>query len=140
MTTCVAHEAVRGSYVTAPDHGAAGVGGSEHAEPAVTTGVLTVRGCPKRLRPAIERAMATCVRTESRFVVLGDDPLFAQWHTRWWKDRCAAGSTAKGVYVACRQVLTGTPAELDNLRVVVETLADEFQFTASVDAAGPTAF
>ncbi len=140
MTTCVAHQAIRETSVDSYEPGySAELGCSTER---VVTAVLSVRACPKRLRASIERAMATCIRTESEFVVPGDDPLFAQWHTRWWKDRGVAGTatgsavgTPSGVFVGCRQVITGTPPEIDNLRVVVETLAAEFGFSASVERA-----
>ena len=44
----------------------------------VRTAVLTIAGMPRTLRPAIERAMARCITTESEFIVPGDDPLTAQ--------------------------------------------------------------
>ena len=52
----------------------------------VQTAVLRVSGMPTRLRPAIERAMVQCISTPSEYVVPGDDPLTAQWCTRWYRD------------------------------------------------------
>lgn len=115
----------------------------------VQTAVLRVSGMPTRLRPAIERAMVQCISTQSEYVVLGDDPLTAQWCTRWYRDTgfdddLATLAAFPGVElpqpraekcVGCRQVITGTAHELRALNSVVATLAEEFGFSARVDAA-----
>ena len=116
---------------------------------AVQTAVLRVSGMPTRLRPAIERAMVQCISTPSEYVVPGDDPLTAQWCTRWYRDTgfdddLATLAAFPGVElpapraekcVGCRQVITGTAHELRALNSVVATLAEEFGFSARVDAA-----
>lgn len=115
----------------------------------VQTAVLRVSGMPTRLRPAIERAMVQCISTPSEYVVPGDDPLTAQWCTRWYRDTgfdddLATLAAFPGVElpapraekcVGCRQVITGTAHELRALNSVVATLAEEFGFSARVDAA-----
>ena len=115
----------------------------------VQTAVLRVSGMPTRLRPAIERAMVQCISTPSEYVVPGDDPLIAQWCTRWYRDTgfdddLASLAAFPGVElpqpraekcVGCRQVITGTAHELRALNSVVATLAEEFGFSARVDAA-----
>ena len=115
----------------------------------VQTAVLRVSGMPTRLRPAIERAMVQCISTPSEYVVPGDDPLTAQWCTRWYRDTgfdddLATLAAFPGVElpapraekcVGCRQVITGTAHELRALNSVVATLAQEFGFSARVDAA-----
>lgn len=115
----------------------------------VQTAVLRVSGMPTRLRPAIERAMVQCISTQSEYVVPGDDPLTAQWCTRWYRDTgfdddLATLAAFPGVElpqpraekcVGCRQVITGTAHELHALNSVVATLAEEFGFSARVDAA-----
>ncbi|NWO16793.1 MAG: hypothetical protein HLX46_08160 [Corynebacterium sp.] len=115
----------------------------------IGTAVLRVSGMPKRLRPAIERAMVQCISTSSEYVVPGDDPLTAQWCTRWYRDTgfdddLATLAAFPGVElpqpraekcVGCRQVITGTAHELRALNSVVATLAEEFGFSARVDAA-----
>lgn len=103
----------------------------------VCTAVLQISGMPRSLRPAIERAMARCIRSESEFIVPGDDPLTAQWCTRWRRDPVwdvvgikddNAGCTGIG----CQQVLTGTPSELEALGRAVEMLAGEYGFRGVV--------
>ena len=115
----------------------------------VQTAVLRVSGMPTRLRPAIERAMVQCISTQSEYVAPGDDPLTAQWCTRWYRDTgfdddLATLAAFPGVElpqpraekcVGCRQVITGTAHELRALNSVVATLAEEFGFSARVDAA-----
>ena len=115
----------------------------------VQTAVLRVSGMPTRLRPAIERAMVQCISTQSEYVVPGDDPLTAQWCTRWYRDTgfdddLATLAAFPGVElpqpraekcVGCREVITGTAHELRALNSVVATLAEEFGFSARVDAA-----
>ena len=115
----------------------------------VQTAVLRVSGMPTRLRPAIERAMVQCISTPSEYVVPGDDPLTAQWCTRWYRDTgfdddLATLAAFPGVElpqpraekcVGCRQVITGTAHELRALNSVVATLAEEFGFSARVDSA-----
>src|SRR5690625_906789 len=115
----------------------------------VQTAVLRVSGMPTRLRPAIERAMVQCISTPSEYVVPGDDPLTAQWCTRWYRDTgfdddLATLAEFPGVElpgrraekcVGCRQGITGTAHELRARNSVVAALAEEFGFSARVDAA-----
>lgn len=124
-------------------------GADARRKEAVQTAVLRVSGMPTRLRPAIERAMVQCISTPSEYVVPGDDPLTAQWCTRWYRDTgfdddLATLAAFPGVElpapraekcVGCRQVITGTAHELRALNSVVATLAQEFGFSARVDAA-----
>lgn len=113
----------------------------------VCTAVLQISGMPRSLRPAIERAMARCIRSESEFIVPGDDPLTAQWCTRWRRDpvwdvvgvggdnaeSAAVGNAGAGI--GCQQVLTGTPSELEALGRAVEMLAGEYGFRGVVKRA-----
>ncbi|OFN34216.1 hypothetical protein FQN05_00145 [Corynebacterium aurimucosum] len=115
----------------------------------VCTAVLQISGMPRSLRPAIERAMARCIRSESEFIVPGDDPLTAQWCTRWRRDplwdvvgikadnaaNAAKGVDNTGVGIGCQQVLTGTPSELEALGRAVEMLAGEYGFRGVVKRA-----
>ena len=108
----------------------------------VGTAVLQISGMPRALRPAIERAMARCIRSESEFIVPGDDPLTAQWCTRWRRDadwdpvsgKKLGGERARGG-IGCHQVLTGTPSELEALGRAVEMLAGEYGFQGAVTRA-----
>ena len=134
MNTCV---------TTVPAHQSA----SNYAWPSrngaavVVTGVLKISGMPRALRPEVERAMDRCIRTESEFIVPGDDPLTAQWCTRWYRDEIsmealvygeAAGVGAESVGIGCRQVLTGTEVELAALDSAVGYLARRYGFSATV--------
>ncbi|HIX79943.1 MAG TPA: hypothetical protein H9978_08455 [Candidatus Corynebacterium faecipullorum] len=114
----------------------------------VCTAVLEISGMPRSLRPAIERAMARCIRSESEFIVPGDDPLTAQWCTRWRRDPLwdvvgiKADNVDKGeadnagcAGIGCQQVLTGTPSELEALGRAVEMLAEEYGFRGVVKRA-----
>lgn len=111
----------------------------------VCTAVLQISGMPRSLRPAIERAMARCISSESEFIVPGDDPLTAQWCTRWHRDPLwdvvgikadnAAPDNAGGLGIGCQQVITGTPSELDALGRAVEMLAGEYGFRGVVKRA-----
>ena len=112
----------------------------------VCTAVLEISGMPRSLRPAIERAMARCIRSESEFIVPGDDPLTAQWCTRWRRDSVwdpmsgralgsAAAANAGCTGIGCQQVLTGTPSELEALGRAVEMLAGEYGFRGVVKRA-----
>ena len=118
--------------------------------------MLEISGMPRSLRPAIERAMARCIRSESEFIVPGDDPLTAQWCTRWRRDplwdvvsmnadntittdadNVVKGETANAgcTGIGCQQVLTGTPSELEALGRAVEMLAGEYGFRGVVKRA-----
>ena len=107
----------------------------------VCTAVLEISGMPRSLRPAIERAMARCIRSESEFIVPGDDPLTAQWCTRWRRDplwdvvSMNVPDNADGLGIGCQQVITGTPSELDALGRAVEMLAGEYGFRGVVKRA-----
>lgn len=106
----------------------------------VVSGVLKISGMPRSLRPAIERAMDRCIHTESEFIIPGDDPLNAQWCTRWYRDEISFAALARGegqqtkggVGIGCHQVLTGTQAELDALDTTVRYLAQRHGFTAAL--------
>ena len=106
----------------------------------VVTGVLKISGMPRSLRSEIERAMDRCIRTESEFIIPGDDPLTAQWCTRWFRDGLSVAALARGGKacahsdsgIGCHQVLTGTREELDALDCVVRYLAQRHGFTAAV--------
>ncbi|AMO92440.1 hypothetical protein QP414_11765 [Corynebacterium simulans] len=104
----------------------------------VHTAVLTIAGMPRKLRPAVERAMARCITTESEFIVPGDDPLTAQWCTRWYRDMPGDAELVRAVVparvgIGCRQVITGTQKELAALEREVELLSTEHAFSARVD-------
>lgn len=96
---------------------------------------------PVRLRPVVEDLMARVIESESEFVVPGDDPLTAQWCTRWHKDypgdnivALAAGrATGTPCGVGCRQVLTGTRAELVAFAAEMSQLARAHGFSAQLE-------
>ena len=103
----------------------------------VLTGVLVISGMPRSLRPAIENAMYRCLRSESEFIIPGDDPLSAQWCTRWFRDcpsleTLAAGVPAPCAGLGCNQVLTGTAQELHALDGAITELAHRHGFAAAV--------
>ena len=119
---------------------------------AILAGVLRVSAMPKRFRPVVEEAMADCITSESTYVVPGDDPLFAQWCTRWYKDvpadnlvtlsrgwgqRGGRKSSADDVPagIGCHQALTGTREELQALDKRLRDLAEHHGFCARVDFA-----
>lgn len=106
---------------------------------AVTHGVLRIEGMPAFLRPRVEALMVDCLRSESTWVVPGDDPLTAQWCTRWYKDwpgndlvALLAGRAEGRPGIGCRQPLTGTAAELARLASELGALARAYGFTACV--------
>lgn len=83
----------------------------------ITSGVLIIESMPARLRPRVEELMVTCLPSASTWEIPGDDPLTAQWCTRWYKDwpgqdlaalAAGAGSEFDAVPpgIGCRQVLT----------------------------------
>lgn len=101
---------------------------SAHLPDTAAAAVLTVSGMPRAVRRDIESAMVVCVPSGSQLSVPGADPLTAEWFTAW---RRSVGPT-EGVYLACRQVLTGTPGELAHLNTVVSNLATRHHFTAEL--------
>lgn len=107
----------------------------------ITSGVLIIESMPARLRPRVEELMVTCLPSASTWEIPGDDPLTAQWCTRWYKDwpgqdlaALAAGTgsdfDAVPPGIGCRQVLTGTHAELHALETAVRDLAQRYCFSA----------
>ncbi len=111
--------------------------GAEVQTEPVTSGVLIIESMPATLRPVVEDLMVECLRSESTWVVPGDDPLTAQWCTRWYKDwpgldlaALAAGHSTVKPGVGCRQVVTGTSAELRALEHRVVELASRYGFAA----------
>ncbi len=86
------------------------------------TAVLEISGMPKELRQAVESAMVVCIPSPSELSGSNRDPLTARWFTAWRRDPFELGLTE------CREVITGTPRELDKLRGVLESLADEYRF------------
>lgn len=101
-------------------------------QPATRSAVLTVTGLPARMRPVIERALVVCLRSEPPAAPPGTDPVTADFFTRWTRDITLGG----GYGVRCRQVVTGTSAELDALQRVVSELAAENGFHAEVEDLG----
>ncbi|MDO5031307.1 hypothetical protein [Corynebacterium sp.] len=81
--------------------------------------------------------MARCIRSESEFIVPGDDPLTAQWCTRWHRDAvwdAVVGAFISAPGIGCHQVITGTPEELEAFERALGVLAAEYGFQASVDS------
>lgn len=115
---------------------------SRNGAAIVVTGVLKISGMPRALRPEVEHAMDRCIRTESEFIVPGDDPLTAQWCTQWYRDEISMEALVRGeatgpgmdsgVGIGCHQVLTGTEAELAALESAVCYLAQRYGFSATV--------
>ncbi|APT93646.1 hypothetical protein CPHO_03750 [Corynebacterium phocae] len=108
------------------------------AQPA-SSGVLTIESMPAHLRSVVEDLMVSYLRSESTWEVSGQDPLEAQWCTRWYKDwpghdlaALAAGRSAARHGVGCRQVITGTREELKALDEAVAALAQTHGFSAWV--------
>ena len=106
---------------------------------AACHGVLRIEGMPAALRPRVEALMVDCIRSESTWVVPGDDPLTAQWCTRWYKDwpgndlaSLIAGRAEARPGIGCRQPLTGTVTELGRLAEGIGKLAQAYGFTACV--------
>lgn len=101
---------------------------ARHTPPATRTAVLSVSGMPRELRSRIERAMDRCLRSDPAPALPGTDPISADWFTRWERDRSVAHFYA----VRCRQVLTGTPVELENLERELRLLAEDYGFEAAI--------
>lgn len=95
------------------------------ARPAHTA-VLKIGGMPAALRPIVESAMVVCIPGPSELHASGADPLTAHWFTAWRRDPFTLG------LVECREVITGTPQELDKFRSVLENLADKHRFEAEL--------
>ena len=93
-----------------------------------STAVLTITGMPRALRQQIETAMVVCVPSDSQLHIPGADPLTADWHTTWYR----SDGAGPGLHIACRQALTGTPAELERLRDMVGNLARRHGFHAEL--------
>lgn len=116
--------------------------------PGYSEAVLLVDAMPRRFRPAVERAMAVCLRSEPVDAPCGADPLTADWCTRWVRDvrrtqpelsvqdfRCdgevADGKSPAGeVTVGCAQPICAPTTELIRLRGMVEQLAARGGFRA----------
>lgn len=121
---------------------------SSTLQPGYSEAVLLVDAMPRRFRPAVERAMAVCLRSEPVDAPYGADPLTADWCTRWVRDvrrihpepfaldsRCdgevADGKLAAGENtVGCAQPICAPTAELIRLRGMVEQLAARGGFRA----------
>lgn len=109
------------------------------AQDAPTSGVLIIESMPACLRATVETLMVNCLRSESTWEVPGEDPLTAQWCTRWYKDwpgedlaSLAAGSSRVPSGIGCRQVLTATVRELEALERGIAKLAEDYCFSAQV--------
>lgn len=101
---------------------------ARHTPPATRTAVLCISGMPRELRSHIEGAMNRCLRSEPTPAMPGVDALTADWFTRWERDR----SESRFYAVRCRQVLTGTSAELDHLDHALRLLAEDHGFEATI--------
>lgn len=108
--------------------------------PASHSAVLTITGLPVRLRRVIERALVICLRSDLPPAPAGTDPLTADFFTRWTRDSAPTDSAATdaaapagGATVRCRQVVTGTEAELKALRRVLGELAADNGFRAQLE-------
>ncbi|MDK4292933.1 hypothetical protein [Corynebacterium propinquum] len=116
--------------------------------PGYSEAVLLVDAMPRRFRPAVERAMAVCLRSEPVDAPCGADPLTADWCTRWVRDvrrtqpelsaqdfRCDGevvdgASPAGEITVGCAQPMCAPTVELIRLRGMVEQLAARGGFRA----------
>lgn len=121
---------------------------SRALHPGYSEAVLLVDAMPRRFRPAVERAMAVCLRSEPVAAPYGADPLTADWCTRWVRDvrriqpepsaqdsRCegevADGESPAGeITVGCAQPICAPTTELIRLRGMVEKLAARGGFRA----------
>ena len=123
---------------------------SSPLQPGYSEAVLLVDAMPRRFRPAVERAMAVCLRSEPVDAPYGADPLTADWCTRWVRDvrriqpepfvqdsRCdgevADGKISAGeITVGCAQPICAPTTELIRLRGMVEQLASRGGFRAQL--------
>ncbi|MDK4325959.1 hypothetical protein QP919_05895 [Corynebacterium propinquum] len=121
---------------------------SSTLQPGYSEAVLLVDAMPRHFRPAVERAMAVCLRSEPVDAPYGADPLTADWCTRWVRDvrrmqpeasaqdsRCdgevADGKISAGeITVGCAQPICAPTTELIRLRGMVEQLAARGGFRA----------
>ena len=92
----------------------------DDSDPAILTGVLSISGLPRALRPDVETLMAECLVSEPQLYCPGVDPMECDWFTRWSRD---SSSSIPGDYrVRCRQTLTGTLAEFELLTTALRSL------------------
>ncbi len=101
--------------------------GTQVCEPEtaqLSSGVLIIESMPVGLRSVVEDLMVDCVRSDSDWSLSGADVLTAQWFTHWYRQWPGR--------IGCRQVLTGTRAELGELHERVSALALNYGFSARV--------
>lgn len=92
---------------------------SRPAAQIACTAVLAIDGLPRSLRMHVEQLMVECIPSPAELYVPGVDPLTAAWCTRWER------SSSDRRKVACRQVLTGSLAELKLFDARLAELAGE---------------
>lgn len=98
--------------------------------------VMRISGLPRRLRPAVEEAMAVSLLSEPFELIPGTDPVDWAECTRWTRSLRLSGC------VDCRQVLNGTDAEFCELQQRLRGILDcaennpsaEFEFVEQLDA------
>lgn len=94
--------------------------------PVACTAVLSIDGLPRSLRLAVEELMVRCIPSPSELVVPGIDPMDACWFTKWER----SGHNPR--LLSARQVLTGTPEELECFVRELSALAVARGFQASL--------
>ncbi|AKK03613.1 hypothetical protein [Corynebacterium epidermidicanis] len=90
---------------------------THHEVCTASTAVLAIDRMPRSLRRTVEDLMVDCLTSPSQLYVPGADPLTAAWCTQWHRSQSAPGT------IACRQVLTGSLAELELFDAAVAKLA-----------------
>ena len=101
--------------------------------PGYSQAVVLVDAMPRRFRPAVERAMAVCLRSDPVDAPFGADPLTADWCTRWVREaRCNTHCDGE-VTVGCKQPICAPTSELLQLRAMLGKLGKYGSFSARVE-------
>lgn len=96
--------------------------------PVNRTAVLRISRMPKKLRPAVESAMAYSLPSETGVHPTGADPLATDLCTQWQRDRAVTDCYA----LSCCQLLSGVETELRQFAQAMDILAEEHDFDGAV--------
>ena len=96
--------------------------------PVNRTAVLRISRMPKKLRPAVESAMAHSLPSETGAHATSADPLTTDVCTQWQRDRAVTDCYA----LSCRQLISGVEAELYHFAQAMNALAKEHDFDGAV--------